>query len=151
MGDIWTIYSGYMPPPPLFKSVRFPGYAWNAIFSKNTWYGDLKSNVYTIYRRYIGYDGGYMDDIYGIYVYFTLLHILLPTYLLTATYYPNCWQSIANTNDNFQKYTPQLCARRAHRNPPTYIYPLSFGMIYPIRTYIFNWHIRSKLLAAYIQ
>ena len=49
--------------PPLFKSVRFPGYAWNAIFSKSTWYGDLKSDVYTIYRKYIGYAGGYMDDI----------------------------------------------------------------------------------------
>ena len=50
-------------PPPLFKSVRSDEYAWNAIFSKSTWYGDLKSDVYTIYRRYIGYAGGYMDDI----------------------------------------------------------------------------------------
>ena len=50
-------------PPPLFKSVRSDEYAWNAIFSKSTWYGDLKSDVYTIYKRYIGYAGGYMDDI----------------------------------------------------------------------------------------
>ena len=55
-------------PPPLFKSVRSDEYAWNAIFSKNTWYGDLKNDVYTIYRRYIGSDGGYMDDIYSGYM-----------------------------------------------------------------------------------
>ena len=35
-------------------------------------------------------------------------------------------------------YIPQPCARRAHRNPPTYIHPTSVGMIYPILTYIFN-------------
>ena len=28
--------------------------------------------------------------------------------------------------------------RRAHRNPPAYIHPPIFGMIYPISTYIFN-------------
>ena len=82
-----------------------------------------------------------MEDIWTIYrgyMYISPYSTYCATYLLTATYSPNCWQSIANTNDNFQKYTPQLCARRAHRNPPTYIFPISVGMIYPIRTYIFN-------------
>ena len=35
-------------------------------------------------------------------------------------------------------YIHQPCARRAHRNRPTYIHPPSVGMIYPISTYIFN-------------
>ena len=48
-------------------------------------------------------------------------------------------------------FIPQPCARRAHRNPPTYIHPPIVGMIYPIPTYIFNSHILPKLLAAYIQ
>merc|ERR1712088_569763 len=42
-------------------------------------------------------------------------------------------------NIHFPKmYIPQPCARRAHRNPPTYIHPPIVGMIYPIPTYIFN-------------
>ena len=131
MEDIWTIYRGYMPPPLFSKVCAFPD-----MHEMHETHGTGTLKVMCI--RYIGYDGRYMDDLKGIYVYFTLLHILLPTYLLTATYSPNCWQSIANTNGNFQKYTPQLCARRAHRNPPTYIFPISVGMIYPIRTYIFN-------------
>ena len=48
-------------------------------------------------------------------------------------------------------YIPQPCAQRVHRNPPTYIHPPSVGMIYPISTYIFKWHILPKLLASYIQ
>ena len=36
-------------PPPLFKSVRFPRYAWNAIFLKSTLYEDVKSDVYTMF------------------------------------------------------------------------------------------------------
>ena len=43
-------------------------------------------------------------------------------------------------------YIPQPCAQRAHRNPSTYIHPPCVGMIYPIPTYIFNWHIFPKLL-----
>ena len=35
-------------------------------------------------------------------------------------------------------YIPQLCARRAHRNPPTYIYPQIVGMLYPMQIYIFK-------------
>ena len=38
-------------------------------------------------------------------------------------------------------YIPPPCARRAHRNSPNSIQPLSVGIIYPIPTYIFNWHI----------
>ena len=38
------------PPPPPFKSVRFPGFAWNAIFLKSSWYGEIKSDVYMIFR-----------------------------------------------------------------------------------------------------
>ena len=53
---IWLLET--MAPSPLFKSVRFPRYAWNAIFLKNTRYGDVKSDVYTTYRRCIGYGGG---------------------------------------------------------------------------------------------
>ena len=72
-----------------------------------------------------------------------------------------CWHDISNINIYIQlTYTPQMvgsiypiqiyifinvhskpCARRAHRNPPTYSHPLSVGMIYPISTYIFNWYI----------
>ena len=48
-------------------------------------------------------------------------------------------------------YIPQNCARRAHRNSPTYMHPPTVGMVYPIPTYIFNWHIFPKLLAAYIK
>ena len=40
---------------------------------------------------------------------------------------------------------------RAHINIPNYIYPPSIGMIYPIPTHIFNWHIFLKLLAEHIQ
>ena len=45
-GDDW----GQWPPPPPFKSVRFPGFAWNAIFLKSSWYGEIKSDVYMIFR-----------------------------------------------------------------------------------------------------
>ena len=66
-----------------------------------------------------------------------------------------CSQNCCHHNQykyTFSKiYIPQSCARRAHRNPPTYIHPPSVGMIYPIPTYVFNWHILPKLLAAYIQ
>ena len=37
-------------------------------------------------------------------------------------------------------YIHQPCARRAHRNRPTYIHPPSVGMIYPLSTYIFKRH-----------
>ena len=83
---------------------------------------------------------------------------------------PKCWHDISNINIYIQlTYTPQMvgsiypiqiyifinvhsqpCARRAHRNPPTYSHPPSAGMIYPISTYIFNWYILPKWLAAYI-
>merc|ERR1711951_113285 len=52
---------------------------------------------------------------------------------------PKCWHNISNTNLYFQlTYIPQPCARRAHRNTPTHIHPLSFGMMYSIRSYNFN-------------
>ena len=35
-------------------------------------------------------------------------------------------------------YIPPPCARRAHRNPTTYIPPPSVGMIYSIPTYIYK-------------
>ena len=35
---------------------------------------------------------------------------------------------------------PQPSARRAHRHPPTAIYPRIVGRIYPIQVYIFSWH-----------
>ena len=35
-------------------------------------------------------------------------------------------------------YIPPPCARRAHRNPSTYIHPPSVGMIYSMPTYIFK-------------
>ena len=35
----------------------------------------------------------------------------------------------------------QPSARRAHRNPPTVIYPPNVGRKYPIQIYLFNWHI----------
>ena len=44
-----------------------------------------------------------------------------------------------------------LALSLSHRNPPTYIHPPSVGMIYPISTYIFKWHLFPKLLASYIQ
>merc|ERR1711863_191548 len=70
---------------------------------------------------------------------------------------PKCWHDISNINIYIQlTYTPQMvgsiypiqiyifinvhahpCARRAHRNPPTYSHPPSVGMIYPISTYIY--------------
>ena len=34
-------------------------------------------------------------------------------------------------------YIQLPCARRAHRNPPTYIHPPIVGMLYPILTYIY--------------
>ena len=69
---------------------------------------------------------------------------------------PKCWHDISNINIYIQlTYTPQMvgsiypiqiyifinvhsqpCARRAHRNPPTYSHPPSVGMIYPISTNI---------------
>ena len=56
-----------------------------------------------------------------------------------------------NCQVNLKMYIPQPCARRVHRNCPTYMHPPSVGMIYPIPTYMFNWHIFSKLLAANIR
>ena len=41
-------------------------------------------------------------------------------------------------------YILQPCARRAHRNPPTYIHPPSVGIIYPIPTYIYLEHVRCR-------
>ena len=35
-------------------------------------------------------------------------------------------------------YIQLPCARRAHRNPPTYIHPPIVGMLYPILTYIYS-------------
>ena len=35
----------------------------------------------------------------------------------------------------------QPSARRAHRHPPTVIYPPNVGRKYPIQIYLFNWHI----------
>ena len=35
---------------------------------------------------------------------------------------------------------PLPSARRAHRHPPTAIYPRIVGRIYPIQVYIFSWH-----------
>ena len=82
---------------------------------------------------------------------------------------PNCWHGISNIIIYIQlNYTPQivgslypikldilqkctLCARRAHRNPTTYIHPPIVSMVYQISTYIFNCHIPTKLLASYIQ
>merc|ERR1719458_1332122 len=65
-----------------------------------------------------------------------------------------CWHDISNTNIYIQLthtphiigsiypfskiHIPQSCARRAHRNPPTYIHPPSVGIIYPIQIYIFK-------------
>merc|ERR1711947_18265 len=55
-------------------------------------------------------------------------------------------------NIHFPKmFISQPCARRAHRNCPTYIHPPIVGMIYPIPTYIVRRQILPKLLAAYIQ
>ena len=70
----------------------------------------------------------------------------------TELYSPNCWQPISNTTGYFiEMYTSQLCARRAHRNPTTYIHPPIVSMVYQISTYIFNCHIPTKLLASHIQ
>ena len=41
-------------------------------------------------------------------------------------------------------YISPPCARRAHRNPSTYIHPPSVGMIYPIPSYIFKSYIFQK-------
>ena len=55
---------------------------------------------------------------------------------------PKCWQNISNTNIFILlTHVSQPSARRAHRHPPTVIYPPIVGRIYPIQIYIFSWHI----------
>ena len=96
----------------------------------------------------IQYEQVYSTDIYSPYCWQHISNINI--YL--------CWHDISNINIYIQlTYTPQMvgsiypiqiyifinvhskpCARRAHRNPPTYSHPPSAGMIYPISTYIFN-------------
>jgi len=76
----------------------------------------------------------------------------IPTYIFNWHILPILLAAYIQYKYTFSKiHIPQSCARRAHRNPPTYIHPPSVGMIYPIPTYVFNWHILPKLLAAYIQ
>ena len=75
--------------------------------------------------------------IYPISTYIFKWHIL-PKFL--ATY-------IQSKYIFLKMYIPQTCTRRAHRNPPTHIHPPSVGMLYPISTYRFNWHIFPKMLA----
>ena len=55
---------------------------------------------------------------------------------------PKCWQNISNTNIFILlTHVSQPSARRAHRHPPTVIYPPNVGRKYPIQIYLFNWHI----------
>ena len=55
---------------------------------------------------------------------------------------PKCWQNISNTNIFIPlTHVSQPSARRAHRHPPTVIYPPNVGRKYPIQIYLFNWHI----------
>ena len=50
---------------------------------------------------------------------------------------PKCWQNIFNTNIYIQlTHVPQSSARRAHRHPPTVIYPPNVGRIYPVQIYV---------------
>ena len=63
---------------------------------------------------------------------------------------PNCLHDVSHTNIVYSTDCPffnpapfetlifQPCALR---NSPTYIHPSMVGMIYPVPTYIFNWHI----------
>ena len=63
----------------------------------------------------------------------------ISTYIFNCHILPQLLAAYIQSKYIFLKmYTPQPCARRAHRNPPTYIHPPSVGMIYPISTYIFN-------------
>ena len=61
---------------------------------------------------------------------------------------PKCWQNISNTNIFILlTHVSQPSARRAHRHPPTVIYPPNVGRKYPIQIYLFNWHICNTLCA----
>ena len=86
----------------------------------------------------------------------TVLLTCIPQVLAWYIQYQHIFSKLLAANIRYKyiflkMYIPQLCARRAHRNPPTYIYPPNVGMIYPIPTHIFNWLIFPKLLAAHIQ
>ena len=43
-------------------------------------------------------------------------------------------------------YIPQLCSRRAQRNPPKYNHHPSVGMIYPLSTYIIHQDIFPQIV-----
>ena len=59
---------------------------------------------------------------------------------------PKCWQHISNTNIYITKCTfPYPAPQRAHRKPPTDIYPPNVGRIYPIQIYILQ-HVHSLTL-----
>ena len=49
---------------------------------------------------------------------------------------PKCWQNISNTMYSTETCFPHPSSRRAHRHPPTAIYPPKVGRIYPIQIYI---------------
>ena len=60
--------------------------------------------------------------------------------------FPKCWQHISNTNIYITKCTfPYPAPQRAHRKPPTDIYPPNVGRIYPIQIYILQ-HVHSLTL-----
>ena len=102
---------------------------------------------------------------------YILKYIYSPTMHPTYIHPPNCWHDISNTNIYTQlTYIPQIVGSiysiqiyiSTNLYSPTlrpkgaqklqqYMQPPSVGLIYPIPTYIFNWHLFPKLLAAFIQ
>ena len=59
----------------------------------------------------------------------------------TDIYSPNVGRIYPIQIYNFFIYIPQPCARRALRNPPTYIHPPSFGIINSIPIWKYHWHL----------
>ena len=86
----------------------------------------------------------------------TLLLTFIPQMLAWYIQYQHLFQLSHTPNTvgiifPIQMFTLQHCTRWAHRNPLTYIHPPNVGMVYPISTYILNWYMLPKLLAAYIK
>ena len=52
----------------------------------------------------------------------------------------NCPGTVLLCSNNMAEHLSQPSAQRAHRHPPTVIYPPNVGRIYPIQIYLSYWH-----------